>query len=261
VTDPAELARGWDEAADGYHAYFVPRFAPWVTAAVRAVTAAPLPDGPVLVPCCGTFPELDTLIEHFPDREIVGIDLSAGMVRRARERAGRWPNVHVVQGDAATLDARWTGRCAAVVSAFGLQQLPQPDLALSSWAAALRPTGRLSVVYWPHVTETGGPFALIGEVVRGHVSAGDEDPWEDRLVPALTAQGATVERDEQPSYPISHPDAATFFEAYTRHGPLRTLTTARGDAFTDELRAQFLRRAPVGQLDHHPHARLIVARR
>jgi SAM-dependent methyltransferase len=207
----------------------------------------------VLVPCCGTFPELDDLIRHFPDREIVGIDLSGGMVEKARERAGRWPNVRVVQGDAAVLEARWTGRCAVVVSAFGLQQLPRPDQALASWVAALRPAGRLSVVFWPEVTEADGPFALIQEVVHGRAQDGN-DLWEERLLPALTAQGATVERDEEPSYPIHHLDAAAFFEAYTRHGPLRALTTAR-------LRAEFLRRAPAGELTHHPRARLIVARR
>lgn len=86
MTGPDErlsrTARGWDEAADGYRAYFVPRFAPWVKAAVEAV--AEVPDGPILVPCCGTFPELDLLGPRFPGRAIVGIDLSAEMVRLAR---------------------------------------------------------------------------------------------------------------------------------------------------------------------------------
>ncbi|MBF8190239.1 hypothetical protein ITP53_31845 [Nonomuraea sp. K274] len=86
----------WDEAADGYDAYFVPRFAPWVSGAVRAIAAGPLPPGPILVPCCGTFPELDALLAHFPGRELVGIDLSAGMVDRARRRAAGRPGVTVV---------------------------------------------------------------------------------------------------------------------------------------------------------------------
>lgn len=45
----ARVARGWDEAAEGYDAYFVPRFAPWVEAAVEAVTTSEPPEGPVLV--------------------------------------------------------------------------------------------------------------------------------------------------------------------------------------------------------------------
>lgn len=264
MSDHAEqldrLARGWDEAADGYEAYFVPRFSPWVEAAVEAITAAELPDGPILVPCCGTFPELDALTRHFPDREIVGIDLSAGMVRRARERAASWPRVSVVHGDASTLDPQWSGRCAAVVSVFGLQQLPDPDVAVRSWATALQPAGRLSVVFWPDGTELDGPFALMSDVVRAHIPAGDRS-WENRLAATLTSLGAVIERDEQPSHAMPHADASSFFDAFTRSGPMRALAIARGDAFVEGLRTEFLSRAPEGAWTHHPHARLIVARR
>jgi SAM-dependent methyltransferase len=253
------IARGWDEAAEGYQAYFVPRFSPWVSAAVRALAIGALPDGPILVPCCGTFPELDRLLEHFPDRELAGIDLSAGMVRRARERAARRRNVTVVQGDASRLDSRWTGRCAALVSVFGLQQLPRPGLALRSWLAALRPAGRLSVVYWPHPSEREGPFARISDVGRPHVAAGDHG-WERELAPALTAHGAVIERDEDVAFPMSHPDAPTFFDAYVYSGPLRSLAIDRGDAFVAALRQEFLREAPAGEWNHRPRGRLIVAR-
>jgi SAM-dependent methyltransferase len=276
----AHLARGWDEAADGYEAYFVPRFAPWVASAVRAIPGgaasgrsgaepavkrprlatgpvAPRPDGPVLVPCCGTFPELDALAGHLPGREIVGIDLSAGMVRRANERAARHPHARAVQGDASTLDDRgW----AAVVSVFGLQQLPEPEVAVRSWVAALRPGGWLSVVYWPRNAEADGPFALLADVLRAHVPPGDAS-WERHVVPAAVAGGAVIERDDHLVHPMSHPDAAAFFDAYTWCGPLRPLATARGEAFIDQRRAEFLGRAPVGVWHHRPRARHIVAYR
>ncbi|OLZ51268.1 methyltransferase type 11 [Amycolatopsis keratiniphila subsp. nogabecina] len=247
------LARAWDEAADGYEAYYVPRFAPWVAEAVRALPSD-LPDGPVLVPCCGTFPELDVLTGHLPGRGIVGIDLSAGMAARARNRAAGNPLVRVVEGDASELDA---GSAAAIVSVFGLQQLPEPDAALRSWAEALRPGGVLSVVYWPRSTEPGGAFTVLSEVLREHVPAGDRS-WEERLVPALA--GATLERDEPLSFPMAHPDADTFFTAHTRSGPMRPLADARGEEFTAVLREEFLRRAPEGEWRHRPSARHIVAR-
>ena len=264
VTDRAErlarLARGWDEAADGYEAYFVPRFAPWVAAAVRALPADPLPAGPVLVPCCGTFPELDALAEHLPGREIVGIDLSAGMVARAGERATRHPGARAIQGDASTVDDHWLGRCAAVVSVFGLQQLPEPAHAVRSWVGALRPGGWLSVVFWPGDTEAEGPFAVLAGVLRAHVPPSDRS-WERHIAPVLTGAGAVVERDERPAHPMSHPDAAAFFDAYTRSGPLRPLADARGAAFVARLRDEFLRRSPAGVWRHRPHARHLVARR
>jgi len=218
---------GWDAAAAGYERYFVPRFAPWVAAAVDALGAS-LPDGPILVPCCGTFPELEPLLERFPDREIVGIDLSFGMTALARARARGRPNVSVLTGDAAALDPSWTGRCAAVLSVFGLQQLPDPPAALRSWRAALRPGGRLSVVYWPGVTEEEGPFALLRSLRGG---------------------GSLELGGEVLTFPMTHPDAATFFDEYVHNGPGWQLA---------DLRPEFLRRAPAGEWTHHPRARLIV---
>lgn len=253
------LARSWDEAADGYEAYFVPRFEPWVGTAVTALAAGPLPDGPILVPCCGTFPELEALARLDLGREIVGIDLSPGMVVRARARAERLGHpVAVVEGDAIALEERWTGACAGVLSVFGLQQLPEPAAALRSWAAALRPSGRLSVLFWPEVPETDGPFVQI-ERAAG-VFTGD-DAWEHPLHPTLTATGLLVERDERIAHPISHADAATFFDAYTQSGPMRALANARGAAFVRATRRRFLAAAPSGVWQHSPAARLIAARR
>lgn len=249
----ARIAQGWDEAAGGYETYFVPRFAPWVKTAVEAL--ADLPDGPVLVPCCGTFPELDQLRSRFPGRAIAGIDLSAEMVRLARERAGGLPEVEVVQGDAATLDPRWSESCAAVVSVFGLQQLPAPAAAIRSWYGALRPGGRMCVVYWPDVAEEVGPFALIDKVT----DAPSDGAWEGELVGAL--DGGVVERDELVSYPMTHPDAAAYFDASDKAGPMRALALARGDDYIAELRKEYLRQAPAGEWTHHPRARLILVRR
>lgn len=253
----ARLAQGWDEAALGYEAYYVPRFAPWVEASVRAVTSESLPDGPVLVPCCGTFPELDLLVAHLPGREIVGIDLSEGMVRLAQQRAAGRPGVRALVGDATDLGQR-AGRCAAVVSVFGLQQLPDPGFGIRSWYGALAPRGRLSVAYWPSPTETTGPFALLSEVQGGVPTAAD---WEAELVPALLDAGATVERDEYPAYSMTHPSAAAFFDAFVEAGPGRAMAIAQGPAYVADLRAAYVAQAPAGEWTHQPRARLIVARR
>ena len=256
----ALLARAWDEAAHDYEQYFVPRFAPWVAATVQAVAGAELPPGPILVPCCGTFPELPELVAGQPEREIVGIDLSAVMVSMARERASGWPHVRVLEGDAATLDRHWSKSCAGVVSVFGLQQLPNPEAALGNWVEALRPGGCLSVTYWPRRVEERGPFALLDEVLVDHRPP-DDGLWGMRLGEAVTAAGGTVERDEYLSFPMNHPDASTFWEAFTNGGPLRALAIARGEKVMLGIREEFLRRAPTGQWSHLPRARWIVARR
>jgi SAM-dependent methyltransferase len=270
----SRIARGWDEAATGYETYFVPRFAPWVRAAVDAIdesadAAAPpqptatassesraagpgagggLPEGAVLVPGCGTFPELELLVGRFPGRR---------MVRLARERAARLKasGVEVVQGDASTLDPRWSGACAAVVSVFGLQQLPEPAMAMRSWADALAPGGRMCVVYWPETPEEDGPFALMAEVIGDRVGRS----WEGGLLDAL--DDVEIERDELVSYPMTHPDAATYFDEANHAGSMRALALARGDTYMRELREKYLEQAPAGEWTHHPRARLISVRK
>jgi len=181
------------------------------------------------------------------------------MVRLARERAAGWPQVRVEEDDAGSLDRHWSGSCAGVVSVFGLQQLPDPETAMSNWTQALRPGGCLSVVYWPRIVEERGPFALLDRVLVDHRPA-DDGLWEARLGEAVTAAGGTVERDEYLSFPMSHPDAVTFWDAFTNGGPLRALAIARGERVMRGLREEFLRLGPAGQWSHLPRARWILAR-
>jgi hypothetical protein len=115
-------------------------------------------------------------------------------------------------------------------------------------------------MFWPGDPEPDGAFARMAATVRAHVPAGDRS-WEGRLTAALTAEGAVVDRDERPSWPMSHPDAATFFDAHLRSGPLRPLAEARGPAFVRRLREEFLRGAPPGEWHHRPQARHLVAHR
>jgi SAM-dependent methyltransferase len=250
-----ELAQAWDHAADGYERYFVPRFAPWVTTAITGLQGG-LPHGPILVPCCGTFPELPPLADEHPNREIVGIDLSQGMLDQAQQRTAAHPNARLLHHDATHLTSLWPGTAAAVVSVFGLQQLPDPLTAITDWLAALRPGGRLSVVCWPPKTETEGPFALLDTVVRPTT---EYPSWPDRLADHLTTAGAKVDRDEPVSHQIDHPDAETFWTAMTSGGPLRRFVQSRSEEFTSSLHADFLNQAPSGPWTHHPTARWLVA--
>ncbi|MGH3434769.1 MAG: class I SAM-dependent methyltransferase [Thermocrispum sp.] len=249
------LAQAWDEAAEGYEGYFVPRFAPWVADAVAPVRGE-LPRGPILVPCCGTFPELPALRAARPERELVGVDLSAGMVDIARARAAGDPRVRVVVGDAVEVEP---SGYAAVVSVFGLQQLPDPAAALAFWVRGLRSGGVLSAVFWPPQLDADGPFALLGQAAGGGHPA--EPPARpDRLADAVVAAGGVVERDEDVVHPVSHPDAATFFAAMTTGGPGRAAARTMPPGDLEALRTRFLEQAPGGEWTHTPRARHVVAR-
>ncbi|NUO58156.1 MAG: class I SAM-dependent methyltransferase [Hamadaea sp.] len=252
----AQLAQAWTDAARGYEEYFVPRFAPWVELAVNAL-GADLPDGPILVPCCGTFPELPLLGAAYPGRAIVGVDLSPGMVALAADRAASWPQAQAIVGDACAVGPEWTGRCAAVLSVFGLQQLPDPAAALASWAGLLRPGGRLSVVFWPEIVEDDGPFALSRRALDRPAPLGDD---EGRLAEAITAAGAVVTADREVSFVMEHPDAATVWAAMVDSGPLRAVALSSGEAVLAEAGRRFLAAAPSDRpWRHTPRARLLTA--
>lgn len=251
----AVVQRGWDAAADSYDAQLAPWFSPWIGEAVAALDR-PLPAGAIVAACCGTGVELQRLAEHHPEREILGVDLSPGMVQVARERCKGSACVRVDVGDATSTEG-WPS-CAGVLSTFGLQQMPEPELALGAWLAALAPGGVLSVVYWPKSKEADGPFVWLGQALRGKVPQGDFS-WEDKLVQSIEAAGARVLRDEVLGFELKHESAEVFWAAMATAGPLRAMAEARGPAFMAEVRGEFLRAASTGPVHHRPQARHLVA--
>jgi SAM-dependent methyltransferase len=256
----ARVEQAWDEAALGYDAYFGPRFAPHLGAAVGALLArqAQLPSGPVLVPCVGPGRELAPLARALATRQIVASDLSTGMVTRARERAIGYANVSVERADATSLTAP-PGGAAAVLSVFGLQLLPDPAAALASWVTLLAPGGLAVIVYWPRETEAVGPFHSMRNLLR-HAGLADGD-WEERLVSSAQAAGGRLIGDLPLCFEIVHDDSETMWQALTHLGPLRGLMLARGAEFIAQLGAEFVAELPRGPLTHTPAARLLLLER
>jgi SAM-dependent methyltransferase len=254
---PAQLARSWDQAAAGYDDYFSPRFAPWIDAAVAALPAD-LPPGALAVPCCGTGHELLALAARFPGRALVGIDLSAGMLARAAERTRHLPGVSLRVADAS--DASGWPACAAVVSLFGLQQLADPPSGLRSWMEALVPGGVLSVIFWPKIVETEGPFAWFRAAVLRLMPL-PHTTWEGELVDAIALAGGRLHDDCEIAHTMTHESAAQFLAAILDSGPGRVLVEKQGLAWSERLRQEFLASAPSGPIAHAPCARHLVARR
>ena len=258
LKNPMELA--WNEAAHGYDAYFGPRFAPYLGAAIGALLArsSELPAGAVLVPCAGPGRELVPLARAFAERRIVASDLSGEMVQLARERCASFGNVSVERADATALGAP-NGGAAALLSVFGLQLLPRQPETLASWLGLLRPSGVAVIVYWPRNTETSGPFQTMHRLLRE--SSLVDGPWESELVPSAIAVGSRVLTDTRIGFEMRHDDASTAWHALTRLGPLRGLALSRGQAFVDELGARFLADFSEGPITHTPEARLLVIER
>ncbi len=258
--EASRVEQAWDEAALGYDAYFAPRFAPYLGAAVGALIARreQLPDGALLVPCVGPGRELIALARAFSQRSIAGSDLSNGMVSRARERVAALPNVSVERADATALESPSAG-VAAILSVFGLQLLPSPALVLSAWLKLLAPRGLAVIVYWPRESETVGPFHSMRHLLR---DAGLADgTWEAELVPSALSAGAKLLVDSPLCFEIAYEDAHTMWQGLTHLGPLRGLMLSRGEEFVASLGRDFEAELPQGPLAHTPAARLLVLER
>jgi SAM-dependent methyltransferase len=94
---------------------------------------------------CGTGLLLARLIGRSPFRELTGVDLSPGMVARAR---GRLPaSVRLLVGDAETLPFP-AGSFDVIVSVSSFHYWPSPARGLEELRRVLRPGGHLILTDW-----------------------------------------------------------------------------------------------------------------
>lgn len=113
-----------------------------------AVRIAEVP-GPVVDTSCGSGHMLARFRERYDsDRELVGIDLSPGMVAITSARLGS--DARVLVGDMRRLADVEPSSTAAVLSFFALHHVTSEDalVALREWHRVLRPGGALVIATW-----------------------------------------------------------------------------------------------------------------
>ena len=259
--DPNPIEIAWNEAARGYDAYFSPRFAPYLAAALGTLIgrASDLPSpGSIVVPCAGPGRELGPLARAFPARQILASDWSGEMVKLARENNGRFANVSVERDDATQLRAPPVP-VAGIYSAFGLQLLPSPAATLASWLRLLEPRGLAVIVYWPRDTDDGGPFDVMHRLLAESFPV--DRSWQGELEATAQTASAHVREDVRIAFEMKHEDARSVWQALTRLGPLRALAQAKGQALVDQLGARFEAEFQPGPISHTPAARLLLIER
>lgn len=126
----------------------------------RAIAALGVSEGQTVVDLgCGTGHNLPLLARAVGEKgRVVGIDVSAGALARARRRTRGLPQVQLVQADAAEADL--PPDVARVLSTFALSMMPDPEAVIARAAAALPPDGRFAVLdfkvprSWPALAQT-----------------------------------------------------------------------------------------------------------
>lgn len=170
-----------------------------------------------------------------PDGTVVGVDISAKMLTRARERTADLPNVSLLEADAQT-HLFEPASYDAVISRFAAMLFDDPPAAFANLHRALRRGGRLAFVCWqdplktewvavamtaavpligrpPDLGEPGapGPFAFAdGDRVRTLVAAGgfDDVTLESITRPQRIADNA----DDAAALVMSLPETRQYLE-------------------------------------------------
>ena len=124
---------------------------PFGAAALDAARVTP-DEAVVDVGCgCGeTSLALATLVG--PRGRVVGLDVSAPMLARAKERSGRFPNLSFIEGDASR-EPIARGAFDLLFSRFGVMFFADPTAAFINIRRSLRPNGRLAFVCWRALEE------------------------------------------------------------------------------------------------------------
>ncbi len=126
-----------------------------------------------------------------PGGAVVGLDVSAPMLGRARERAAGLDAVTFVEGDAA--NHRLDPSADLLVSRFGVMFFEAPEAAFANLSRLLRPGGRLAFVCWRALGEN--PWAAVPfAAVRGAIGGPTEPLDAAGPGPFAFADGARVRR-------------------------------------------------------------------
>jgi len=177
--------------------------------AVRAL--APRGGDVVVEMGCGTGANFRALRDRVgPTGRVIGVDVSRGVLDRARDRIDRagWRNVEAVRGDAtappfagpgATDDLRVpAGEVDAVFAAFVAGMLPDPAGAVDAWARLVGDGGRLGLLNLARATRPLGrplnpAFRLLVRAGAPPGARGGEPP-ADRLDRRVRAAHRRLDR-------------------------------------------------------------------
>jgi ubiquinone/menaquinone biosynthesis C-methylase UbiE len=141
MTTPAQRYYGrWARLYDAVAA--VPGVRSWRERAVELLS--PDPDDTVVEMGCGTGANVPLLLERVPDGRVVGVDITRGMLTRARRHADRTGGrIDYVQADAARPPV---AAADAVLAAFVVAMFDDPAAVVDRWCDLAGDGGRVALL-------------------------------------------------------------------------------------------------------------------
>lgn len=220
----------FDDTAEGYAATMAPSLRP---IAAEVVRRAALRRGERVLDV-GTGTGIAAAVARGEGREVIGVDVAAGMLDIARATV---PGVEFVTADFAALpfdDATFD----VVIASHALLFAVDRPAALGEWRRVTRAGGRLSLSVPGPTVRT--PTALYAEIYDRHgIDTSDRYPRPPRLAAwARRAGWADVATAEDPDTAIVLPDEAAFRTwrgIGSRGAATAHYTTAQHDALTDAM--------------------------
>ena len=144
-----------------------------------AIEAAAVQPGEVVLDvgcgCGATTEELSSLVGT--SGRVVGLDVSAPMLARAKERLSGRP-VELLLGDAATF-ALPAGSFDVLFSRFGVMFFEAPLAAFTQLRGALKPGGRVAMVVWQSPSANAWatvPIEAVADIVKPPALGGTGEP-------------------------------------------------------------------------------------
>jgi ubiquinone/menaquinone biosynthesis C-methylase UbiE len=150
--------RKWDTELLGWHA-------PFGDAVIREARLRP--DSAVLDVAAGTGEPGLTAAAIVPHGSVALLDISAGMLRVASEKATArgLANVHAAVGDAAALPFD-DGSFDAVLCRFGFMFFPRMTPAVGEMVRVAKPGARISAAVWGRAAENPWASLILGTIAR-----------------------------------------------------------------------------------------------
>jgi SAM-dependent methyltransferase len=182
-----------------------------------------------------------------PTGTVLGVDISALMLARARERVREraLTNVRFEQADAETFS--FAPQADLVFSRFGVMFFQNPTVAFRNLATALRPGGKLAFVCWRELRENPWlyvPFEAANTVIHADpvpADPGAPGPFAfsdrshvERILSAAGFSDIVIDRFDHAVLFGANADEAAFLA--TRTGPSSRLIAAAPEPLRDAAR-------------------------